>query len=51
MDGNGENSGTPESYHGDEGVATKHNLWAQNQATRQHFQRLEARIDDTFDEF
>ena len=51
MDRNGENSGTPDSYHGDEGIATKHNLRAQNQATRQHFQRLEARLDDTFDEF
>ena len=51
MDRNGENSSTPDSYHGDEGVATKHNLWAQNQATRQQFQRIEARLDDTFDEF
>ena len=51
MDRNGEHSGTPDSYHGDEGMATKHNLWAQNQATRQQFQRIEARLDDTFDEF
>ena len=51
MDRNGEHSGTLDSYHGDEGVATKHNLRAQNQATRQQFQRIKARLDDTFDEF
>ena len=45
MDRNGEPSGTPDSYHGDEGMATKNQLWLQNQATRQQFQRLEARLD------
>ena len=51
MDRNGEPSGTPDSYHGDEGMSTKNQLWLQNQAIRQQFQRIEARLDDTFDEF
>ena len=43
--------GTPEGDHGDDDMATKHHLWMQNEATRQRFQRLEARIDENFEEF
>ena len=43
-------SGTPDSYRGDEGMATKGQLWAQKEATRQSFQRLDARLGETFDE-
>ena len=50
MDRSDDLSGTPNSYHEDEGMATKHNLWAQREATRQRFQSLEARLDVTFEE-
>ena len=44
-------SGTPEGYHEDDDMATKHHLWMQSEATRQRFQHLEARIDENFEEF
>ena len=43
-------SGTPDSFRGDGTMATKGQLWAQQVATIQTFQKLDVRLGETFDE-
>ena len=43
-------SGVPDSFRGDESPATKSQLWYQQEATRQSFQKLNVRLGETFDE-
>ena len=47
----GENGSTPEHFRDDGEYATRHNLWVHRQEIRATFTRLEARLDDTFEEF
>ena len=51
MSRDGDMERTPDRFQGDEGMATRHNIWVQRQEMRQNFQRIETRLDDTFEEF
>ena len=42
-------SGVPDSFRGDESPATNSQLWYQQEATRQSFQKFDARLGETFD--